>query len=380
MDNFDTTAQPATVAEALKERIYPYIYTKKAMDVIEWHVDQFGNLLDITFTDKAVKISEGKYEKRWRKWTENESIVLTKSNDSKATWVEIDRASHNLGIVPVIMTYSENREDKTTILVDPPLYDLARINAVIYNQASEIRDQERAQAFSIFYVQGLAAGDLSVGPTNFINIPAESTIAPGYASPNFAIIAGLVANEEQVRKDLFTIAEQAGVVGVQDASSGIAKAYDFFAHEETLKRTSAIATTLEESIAELFKLYTKEDFEYTVIYPTDFAPMGLDREIDRIDKVLKMPNLNPVLASKVQEKLTRMIMSDESPSIVKEIIDAIQATLEAKAVVKQERSAMQTPAEMAAMDQGSTPVEGDQTQPMMTMDTGEGNLTTKTVG
>jgi hypothetical protein len=66
--------------------------------------------------------------------------------------------------------------------------------------------------------------------------------------------------------------------------------------------------------------------------------------------------------------------------LFRSIIDAIQATLEAKAVVKQERSAMQTPAEMAAMDQGSTPVEGDQTQPMMTMDTGEGNLTTKTVG
>lgn len=326
MDNFSSTAQPATVAEALQSRIYPYIYIKKAQDVTEFKVDAFGNLVEIIFTDKSVKIGT-KEHKRWRRWTQNESFLLGKSEDTKADWIVISQAYHGLGVVPVIMAYSEAREDKTTVLVDPPLYDLARINCVIYNQSAEIRDQERAQAFSIFYTQGLAPGDLSIGPTNYINIPMEASIAPGYASPNFAIIAGLVANEEQIRKDLFTIAEQAGVVGVENLQSGVSKAYDFYGHEETLKRTSYIATEIEEKIAEMFMLYTKETFVYTVLYPMDFQPMGLDREIARIDTVLKMPGLNATFAAKVQEKLVRMLMSDEDPTVVRTIIESIQAEL-----------------------------------------------------
>ena len=93
----------------------------------------------------------------------------------------------------------------------------------IFNYDKSLRDQERAQAFSTFYVQGISQSDLCLGIKNGISLPDGVNIAPGYASPDFNIIAGLVQNQEQIRKDIFVLAEQSGVVGVKNTESGIAK-------------------------------------------------------------------------------------------------------------------------------------------------------------
>jgi hypothetical protein len=331
MDNHPSTAQPETVSQAISGRIYPYVYAKRAWEVEDYQCDAFGNLLEIIFTEAPVKTKSTNgtvtTEKRWRKWTQQESIVLTKSKNNSHEWIELSRAVHGLGVVPVIILFSDAPECKSEILVDPPLYDIAKLNYVIYNQSAEIRDQERAQAFSIFYCQGVPPGDLVISNNTYINLPNEASISPGYASPNFSIIAGLVANQEQNRKDLFAISEQNGVVGVQTQTSGVALAYDFYAHESVLKQTSKMATTLELCISEMFKLYTHEQFIYVVIYPSDFAPMGVDNEVSRFDKILRIPGLNPTLAAKIQEKLARMVLADEDDTIITEVTDAIKATI-----------------------------------------------------
>lgn len=319
MDNFGSDQQPATIADAERLRIMPYIYLKQANEVEEVKTDAFGNLDYIIFTDIDAEVN-GKKEPRWRKWDTQSSSVLSKSKQNK--WEVISSSVHGLGIVPVIVLYSDNPETKTDVLVDPPLYNSALINLAIYNQSAEIRDQERAQAFSIFYAQGLPEGDSVFGPKNFINLSTEVTMPPGYASPDFGIIAGLVANQEQLRKDLFMTLEQVGVVGVEGEQSGISKAFDFIGVEDTLKRTAYIATYLESKIADLFKMYTNEEFTYTVIYQNDFAPMGLDREIDRFDKIFKFP-ITGKFKSKLLEKVARLVFADEDQSVIDEIIEDI---------------------------------------------------------
>lgn len=340
VDNFGSDQQPMTVADAQRLRIMPYIYSKQAWEVEDYETDKFGNIMHITFADNPVMVN-GKEEKRWIRWETDRSVILTK--DKTGSFTEISESIHGLGVVPVIVSYSDVPESKTTVLVDPPLYNSAMINLSIYNQSAEIRDQERAQAFSIFYGQGLPEGDSVFGPKNFINLATDVTMPPGYASPDFGIIAGLVANQEQLRKDLFMTLEQAGVVGVQSSESGIAKSYDFYGMEETLKRTSYIATYLEQKIAELFTLYTGEIFVYNVVYPTDFAPMGIDREIDRYDKIFKMP-INRLFKYRLMEKLARVIMADEDRERVEELVDNIRE----EAIEEEE------PAPTQPIPQGST--------------------------
>ncbi len=177
--------------------------------------------------------------------------------------------------------------------------------------------------------RGYLDGDNVFGPKNFINLGTDVTMPPGYASPDFGIISGLVANQEQLRKDLLATLEQVGVVGVEGEQSGISKAFDFIGQEEVLKRTAALATYLEGKIADLFKLYTNESFTYTVIYQSDFAPQGLDKELDRYDKVFKMP-ITPLFSNRLQEKLARLIFADDDKEIVNEIVEDIREQEEAQ--------------------------------------------------
>lgn len=320
MDNFPMDQQPATKADAERLRIMPYIYTKQAWEVEEVKTDAFGNLKYIIFTDEPEEVN-GKEEARWRRWDTQKSDILRK--DKQGKFEPVSTSYHNLGVVPIVVLFADIPENKTDVLVDPPLYNSALINLQIYNQSAEIRDQERAQAFSIFYAQGLPDGDNVFGPKNFINLGADVTMPPGYASPDFGIISGLVANQEQLRKDLLATLEQVGVVGVEGEQSGISKAFDFIGQEEVLKRTAALATYLETKIADLFMLYTGESFTYTVIYQDDFAPQGLDKEIDRFDKIFKMP-ITPMFSSRLQEKLARLVFADDDKEMVQEIIEDIR--------------------------------------------------------
>lgn len=325
MDNFDSEQQPSTIAEVQETRSFPYIYTKTADQVEDYKTDAFGNIEEITFFDH--------YEEKdvfYRKWTRQESILLKKEKNIFSTLFnqqklkEVSKTVHGLGVVPVISIFSEMQQDKSCLLPNPPLYDVARVNWQIFNMSVEKRHQERCQAFSVFFCQGVPPEDLAIGEGNYINLPIGVTISPGYATPPSTTLEYLMKSEEQIRKELYLMVEQAGVIGIQQAESGISKSYDFEAKENTLKRTSVMAATLEEKVAFIFKLYTKEKFNYSVAYPVDFAPMGVDREIDRIEKILKISELNKTFKSKIHERLAKLYFADDSKETLDEILQSIK--------------------------------------------------------
>jgi len=291
MDNYRAEEMPEAKGAALDERKFPYVYFRTADQVEKWETDKFGNLLWIIFVadpEEEINPVTKKPEKRerWERWDDMTWQKLGKN--AKGELVVLEEYVHGLGVIPVIAVYSTTKRDPKNILVDPPVYDIAKINHAIFNKDSEVRDQERAQGFSVFYIQADDAGATSIGTHNFIQVPIEASITPGYTSPDSSILSGLVDNGEKLREDLFRIAGQNGVVGVQDSKSGIAKQWDFLAHEIVLKKTSKIATWTEEQIIALFQAYTGETFEYRVIYPSDFQPQDHIIMLDTIQATIDM--------------------------------------------------------------------------------------------
>lgn len=315
MDNF--IDQPDTVGQAAKDRIYPYVYIRKASQVAAYEQDAFGNLTTLTFEEPATKKSDGSIEYHRRKWTATESIPYVKQGDQ---WQQVGEIRPvTIGRLPVIAIYADTKEC-TTPLVDPPLYDIARLNLMIYNMTAEIRDQERAQAFSQLYVQGIPARELASGPKTVLILPPEANIAPGFASPDSAILAGLIEHEDKIRSQIYGIAEQNGVVGVQTSRSGVALAWEFLAHEEVLRHTAAMATWCEQEIARMFGDFTNENFVYNVKYRMNYSPVGLDDEIKRYDAILKMPGVPQPLTNKIYERITRAVLVDEDQETVDQVI------------------------------------------------------------
>lgn len=317
MDNYPVL--PGTESEAIANRAYPYVYIKTAMDVESYETDKWGNITEITLYDGCVNYAGEKTE-AYRRWTASGSEQLI---EVKGKYKVITSEPHNFGVVPVIPIFSIVPEDKKNLLPDPPGYDMAKSNWTHYNISSEKRNLERQLTFSMMYAQGLPEQDLVAGANTYINLPMGATIVPGFATPPMDTMRYLGESMEAAWRNIYDQAERLGVIGVQTAESGIAKSFDFFGHESTLQRTAYIATELELKISKMFKLITNSDFDYIVKYKSDYAPLGIDREVDRIIKIMNVPGLNTRLLGKLQEKLARLSLSDENKAEVEEIVKAI---------------------------------------------------------
>jgi hypothetical protein len=232
VENFPMEEQPETEEAVVEARLFPYIYQRTARQVEKYQLDKFGGLLSITFREAdviVVKNGAEVVESRYLKWTSTYSEEYTLNEKNEIT--VITKNEHNLGVLPVIPIFTMRRKDKNSLLIDPPLYDLAKLNLTIFNKDSEIREIERSQGFSLLYVQSDTQGNLTIGSNNVLFVPMAATIPPGFASPNPAIQTNLMLNATSVREDLFRLAEQNGVIGVQQAKSGLALSWEFFAHE-----------------------------------------------------------------------------------------------------------------------------------------------------
>lgn len=319
MDNFSEDDMPETILDARSERVFPYVMMKTANDVKSYSLDKWGNLQSIIFYDRTTTMN-GKEVQLFRKWDANSSQILTEKN-GVYTAVEAE-VVHGLGAIPVLSMYSAPRRCKHKLLIEPPLYDIARIALVIYNKDSEVRDLERAQSFSVLCVQSDRGGNLSLGSHNVIFVPPETQFMPQFISPNPAILVGLMVNSEKLRDDLYKLAEQNGVTAVKSETSGVAESFRFFGHETVLQRVSSMASTLDYAIFDLFCKYTNETPEYSTDYPTDFAPGNITVEVDSLDKYLKQ-KLPPKAQSLALKKWTRLVLNDQDQAELQEALDEI---------------------------------------------------------
>ena len=323
MDNFPDEMQPELYAEAIEDRILPYVYIRLADRVVMQKVDDFGELETIVFTDKPDP-EDTSNPKRYKKWTREYSQVMKLVSDKYEPVGP--RVEHNLGVVPVIPIFSVERDDLEVLLVDPPMYDIAVLNHTIYNKDSEIRAQERAQAFSVFYCPGKPSQmgtNLQISEKNVIWIPMESSTVPGFASPDYNILVTLREGNTELRKELFMLAQQNGVTGVEVSQSGVAKQWDFVAQEATLRDTTQMATILLRDVANLFKKYTGEEFHVSADYPYDFQPNDRQREMTILADYHDLVR-SPKGRAFAEEKATRVVFADEPQERVDEIIEQIQ--------------------------------------------------------
>jgi hypothetical protein len=322
VENYPASEQPADLNTAVEQRVYPYVYTMKASQFVSAQLSRTGAILSITFVHDKIKITTDGKEKEvdaYIRFSQMTTEILYKEKDEMKVY---ETYEHNLGEVPVFPIYSTKRKNRKNLLIEPPLFDLAKINHAIFNKDSEIREIERSQGFSIFYVQTDSGGNLTVGTNNVILLPKDTNIAPGFASPDSSIQTNLVNYQKELRDDLFRIAEQHGVTGVQ-AKSGVAIQWDFYAHESVLKKTSSLALSTEQYIAYLFGLYIQQEITYEVTYPTTFQPNDKTEAVKVADTYLQF-DLPPSAKSMALVEITKLLFSNKSTEELAPVIEDIE--------------------------------------------------------
>jgi hypothetical protein len=314
MDNFTKEEIPLLEKDAILQRKHPFVYIQPAYTVSEYKTNKLNQLESITF--KGCIVIDGKTLNKYTTWDSQDTIIVIKDGD-KVISTEIN--THNLGIVPVLQV---NSIDKCDILPTPGFYDVGKLNLAIYNKDSEIRDQERAQAFSIFYMQtDVSNTSVTIGPHNAILIPAgnDITITPGYASPDSSILTVLMANNNALIESLFKIAESNGVVGIKEVSSGVAESYRFYSQNIQLIKTANLMESFEYRLLELFGKYIGQDIEGIIRYTKEFSPVISKENIENSIKLLSM-EFGPEVKDVIKEQLLRSVLNymdkDELDSLI----------------------------------------------------------------
>jgi len=285
MDNFRQEEIPATVSEVIDQRKLPYIYTQAAYTVKDYKTDYFGNIRSITFT-YAEEVIDGKKLTVTVTW---DSMNMIKEYWDGDKLYKVETNTHGLGVIPVISVYSTNRDK---VLPMPPFYDLAKLNISLFNKDSELRDQERAQAFSVFYAQlDTNNGNITIGPHAMMVLPLDPnlTISPGYASPASDILKHLMDSSTAFVNSIYQMAGQNGIVGIKSMGSGIAEAYKFRGTNTQLKKTAGIAEDYEKALADLFSKYTGIPIEYEVSYTQNYDTFYNQMTVDDVVKLMNLP-------------------------------------------------------------------------------------------
>lgn len=322
--------QPESMTDAIKAGKKPYSYIRKAYQVEDYTLNMFGGLQDIMFIDICITV-DGKETQLYRRWTKNDTQLFRKSDDSQdAKYVPYSGpVSHDLGRLPVLSFYETDRDNPDILLPHPKMYGIAKLNHSIYNQDSERRELERNQGFSILCVQedGTDPAGKVLGSNNYLSVPIDASNMPVFAAPPAELLEGLLLQREKKRDDLFSLAEQNGVIGVKkEAKSGIALSYEFRAYETTLRKTAEIATRVEAGVFELFSAWTEIRSSYTFEYPMEFQPQRELEQVTIYETVLNYPGLPSGISKRIMINTYKMLFpdaeTDEVEAIEREIDEA----------------------------------------------------------
>lgn len=322
MDTFKDA--PDITAVAIEERKFPYIYIKTADEVVDYEIDQWGRLVNVTFYDGMESIEGEKYQ-TYRLWDEEKSYRFYKKDD-KIISMGVD--FHNLGVMPVIAC--QKTIDYNNLLTDPPFYDIASLSRAIYNGTSELNNIQRQQAFSLLILPTHNQNpDVELGANSILCIDPNATQSPSFISPDAAIMAGIRDNVESLIKALLDSADALGATAVNKGAStqsGIAMSYTFLGQQSVLNEMASLTEKTEYRIAELFKLYTGTEFEYEVKYSTNYRedPAQILNKFTILERMANL-DISDAIKTQIKDNMVDVIdalfkIGDEKVESLKKLV------------------------------------------------------------
>jgi len=304
MDNYPET--PETLQEALGQRVFPYIYTKKLSDIYSFETDKFGKLISISFKYGIYDTEKNLY--LYREFTNNAIEQFTINEYNKRTTIDI--STNDIGVIPVVYY-------NTDILPYSPYYSMATIARQVYNQDSRINDLDISSDFNILVIPSTnptASHKTSavVGNKNAMYVDSESTVMPHYISAPSDTLKTSMEYKSSTINTMLQIADVLGssavVNGGNKAESGTALGYRFYGKMNKLKSNGMIAEYYEKEIIRLLSMYIGRDIEYTVDYSSILRP-SITEVMDKVSIIERVSDreITDDITAKLNESLIELV-------------------------------------------------------------------------
>ena len=217
MDNFNVTGE--NEQEDLENRLFPFVYFKTYDEVHSYELDVFGNVLEISFEYRTIEV-EGNTKIVYRHIDAAEQYDYYLEDKVKIQ-VSVP-VPHSIGVPPVIMTGNK-------VANIPPIFSLASLAKVGYNQFSELRNLEVRQGFSILVLPGIDNNtSTEIGAGCILGVPDHINQSPAYIAPDSNISKTIMESIEKTMQTITEMGKQQGAIPVMDSSkSGAAYSYEF---------------------------------------------------------------------------------------------------------------------------------------------------------
>ena len=127
----------------LDNRLYPYLYLVSPSQITDWATNKFGKLVSITYSVTNTEIDrEGNTVYINEAWTWTETKCKKSANGKDVVF------DNPVGIIPIIPLYGAIN-DSDDLIPQSDVFAIAKTNFALYNACSELRERNRAQAFSL---------------------------------------------------------------------------------------------------------------------------------------------------------------------------------------------------------------------------------------
>lgn len=310
VDNHNQAFQ--TRAEEKAAGVMPYCYIVSPSSIVSYEIEKTGQLKEITFKE-IDPVTNQSYEKTWTKtsWSTNNTEGALMSGE------------HNLGSVPVVILASR----LTTDIFPPSEFNqIVKANYNLFNKCSWKDEILRNQTFPVLTYPKIGQTDLTIGTDNALTYDGEvSKFAPSFIAPPSDPANLIMQDIKDIIQEIYRQAALSHVTGVQEQASGISKEWDYETTNTVLADFAGNLEMAEMQIAGLFKLWSKETFEYTASYPRNFGIADIATELDNATKAVELQ-----FGTSFKIEVCRKIIAIWFPKMTEEEISKILGEVEEK--------------------------------------------------
>lgn len=326
-----------TVEEVKRNKIRPYLSLVQAQQILDWELDDKGQFEWVKIeiptqqnrtwkkqvdSDTRTFVIWTKYD--WEKW----QVYLENGENGKQVQKarQIDGGEHPCGEVPLVILKNKNSLLHSWF-GESAVRDICDINIAILNWCSFADEEIANRCLNILTMQ--ESGDDSPIELSHYNILtyAEGAERPQYLAPSDTVLKLIGDQIKDARSEIYRLARlsgSTGLLGVREATSGVAYAFEF---NETNQSLSAKAQYVEQAELDIHRLYAKwlgkDSQDMSIVYPREF---GVD------DFLIELQILTEARATLTSEKairelekrVTSKMFSRESQKLRDEIAKEIE--------------------------------------------------------
>lgn len=340
VDRFDPDGgEAATRAQELEAGRRPYAYTVESEDIVDWDVDRVGRFHWVVIREVA-DVERGWLDEhpgttyQYRVWTPSEWILYRPQGDDEdggeTKFVEVDRAEHPVGRVPVVFAFWGRRGGVEPVS-ESAIKDLAPMNRRLTNLYSLIDEQIYQHVFNILAAPQSTYDSLKStewGASGVVPYADDVANPPHYIGPD---VSQIEAIHKQIEKTEGTIRQLSGLGRVNEETAhvqtGIALSYLTMDKDALLAQFAQQMERKEAEVDDLALRWMDDSSEVEREYPQSFDPREVE---DELEAALQFEGLNPggqAHVENVVEAVKARLGSRVSAERLEEIISDVRQRL-----------------------------------------------------